>query len=85
MEHESERLTRDNTKELRIKMGTVTPKMFQVHKDDLPLEDGDCFRYRDHVTEFGLYPKYAIVDKVVDEGKYNLYFAHPGGHYGKLD
>ena len=76
----SERLTTGNTVEVTGKVGTHGTRVLYVHEDDMPLCEGDHFRYLNgfntqEPTEHGFYPEYGVVvsvESVLGEEYYHV-------------
>jgi len=80
----SERLTTHNTKSIRAKVGTHPSQKIFVHENDLPLSEGDHFRYLNGLhtqepTDHGFYPEYGKVTEIKSDGVTKTYFVSLDG------
>lgn len=83
----SERLNTENTVEVHnAKIGTYTPKLIWVHEDDMPLEEGNHFRYiENEPTETGFYPEYGKIYHINEMlGDIQIYFVSVDGSPTKV-
>lgn len=68
------------------KIGTFTPQLIWIHKDDLPVEKGDKFRFvktdpNDKHENWGSEQKAGIIDESRDHGGEELLFVTEEGAY----
>lgn len=88
--HGSERLTTNNSDEIIAKVGTRSMRQIHVHKDDLPLSNGDHFRYlggfhTQSPTEHGFYPEYGKITKIRESGDSEIYFVNVDGDGSEVE
>lgn len=88
--HGSERLTIDNTKSVSAKVGTRASRQIYVHNNDLPLSEGDHFRYlggfsTQKPTDHGFYPEYGLVKEIRDAGVSKIYFVNRDGSASEIE
>lgn len=85
-----ERLTTENTVELSAKVGTRASRRIYVHEDDMPLSEGDHFRYLNgfrtqEPTEHGFWPELGIVKEIRDRLGVDFYLVSRDGRISEVE
>lgn len=90
MRNFGERLTTKNTVELSAKVGTRASRTIYVHEDDMPLSEGDHFRYLNgfktqEPTPYGFWPELGIVKDIRDRLGVDFYIVSRDGRPSEVD